>query len=92
MSRWFVTAYYNEPNSIEIDKPTDDKAVEKLNYIFNRLENIKKSDKYYTFEKKDLGDKYVLTISRERTPSDGESTMPMVKDILKRYKINYREI
>ena len=92
MSRWLVKAYYNEPNSIEIDKPSDEKAVKKLQYIFDMLENIQSSDKYYTYEKKDLDDKYILTIKRERTPKDGEETMPMVKDILNRYKINYREI
>lgn len=91
MSRW-LQAYYNEPNTIEIDKPSDEEAIKKLQYVFNGLQKVQESDLYYTYELKDLGDKYILTIQRERTPKDGESTMPMVKNVLNRYKINYREI
>lgn len=94
MSRWLVQAFYNESNTIEIDKPSssDERANKKLQYIFDILENIQASDKYYTYEKIELDDKYILTIKRECTPKSGEETMPMVKNILNRYKINYREI
>lgn len=91
MSRW-LQAYYNEPNTIEIDKPNDEEAIKKLQYVFDGLKKVQESDLYYTYELKDLGDKYILTIQRERTPKDGESTMLMVKNVLNRYKINYREI
>ena len=39
MSRW-LQAYYNEPNTIEIDKPNDEEAIKKLQYVFNCLQKV----------------------------------------------------
>lgn len=92
MSRWLVKAAEMVSDSIEIDKPTDEKEIEHLDRLFKILKNIQKDDSWYIVDVKDEDSKYILTITQGHTSKEDETTMSYVKELLKRYNINYREI
>lgn len=101
MSRWLVIAnnFDKEYESIEIDKPneSDTDITNRLQNMFNKLEDIAKEYKNYKFSKEDKGDKYIITIwlldpQGHPYKEDEIGTMSRLKSLLDRYKISYREI
>lgn len=96
MSRWLIYSSYEDEwvsETIEIDIPKDDKLLNRLKNIFNSLEKTEQYDKnHYEATKEKIGNKYYLTVSQTHSYTSDEGTMPLVKDVLKRYNIGYREI
>ena len=93
MSRWFICSQNNMVSeTLEIDKPTDEKILNRLENIFNSLKNIKDNDLHYNVIIKELNDKYIVTVAQGHTYKEDEGTMPYLKQLLNRYNINYREI
>ena len=94
MSKWFISALERRvvSETIEIDKPLDDKARMHFDRLFNILQNIEKDDSHYEVTKKETDDKYIITITQDHEETSREGTMPHLKQLLNRYKINYREI
>lgn len=96
MSRWLIYSSYEDDwvsETLEIDKPIDEKLLNRLENVFNSLKKIEEDDNFhYRVVVTDLDDKYNLTISQTHSDKSNEGTMPYVKQILNRYNIGYREI
>lgn len=96
MSRWLVYSSYEDEfvsETIEIDIPKDENLLNRLENIFNSLKKIEQDDEgHYKVTTEKIGNKYHLTVSQTHSYTSDEGTMPLVKDVLKRYNIGYREI